>query len=341
MQRLNIEQAEKLWQEENLFNLGRQAHEVRTELHPEKVVTYIVDRNINYTNICSCGCKFCAFFRPPGSKDGYVLSFAELGRKISQAVKLGGVQILLQGGMNPSLDLGFYQQMLEYIKDRFPSVAVHGFSPPEIVYLSEKSKLSIVETISVLRSSGLDSIPGGGAEILVDRVRTELSARKCTSKEWLEVMRQAHLHGIKTTATMMFGHVETFEERLLHLQKLRSLQDETGGFTAFIPWTFQPGNTQVRTGEASSVEYLKFLALSRIFLDNIPNIQASWVTQGAKVGQLALLWGANDFGSTMIEENVVAAAGVSYKMQEKELRFLVKGAGFEPRKRRMDYSLVG
>ena len=340
MQRINIEQAEKLWQEENLFSLGRMAHEVRTELHQEKMVTYIVDRNINYTNVCISACMFCAFFRAPGSKNGYVLSFDELGRKISETIELGGEQILLQGGMNPDLSIDFYQEMLRFIKAQYPQLAVHGFSPPEIAYLSEKSGLSTAKVISVLRSSGLDSIPGGGAEILVDRVREELSPRKCISDQWLEVMRQAHLQGIKTTATMMFGHVETFEERLVHLEKLRALQDETSGFTAFIPWTFQPGNTQVRVCETSSVEYLKFLALSRLFLDNIPNIQASWVTQGAKVGQLALLWGANDFGSTMIEENVVAAAGVSFKMPEKEMRELIRNAGFEPKKRRMDYGLL-
>ncbi len=341
MQRSDIKQTRKLWQEENLFTLGRMAHESRTELHPEKTVTYIVDRNINYTNVCVSACKFCAFFKPPGHADGYVLSFEELERKISETIQLGGEQILLQGGMNPDLDLGFYQRMLVFIKERFPQVAVHGFSPPEIVYLSEKSGLSIADTIAALHASGLDSIPGGGAEILVDRVRHDLSPRKCSSDQWLEVMGQAHLQGIKTTATMMFGHVETLQERLLHLEKIRVLQDETSGFTAFIPWTFQPGNTLVNIQEASSVEYLKFLALCRIFLDNIPNIQASWVTQGAKVGQLALLWGANDFGSTMIEENVVAAAGVSFKMPEEELRDLIRGAGFEPRKRRMDYSLVG
>lgn len=340
MQRLNIEQALKLWQEENLITLGRMAHEMRLRLHPEEMVTYIVDRNINYTNICVSACRFCAFFKAPGHVEGYVLSFKELERKISETLELGGGQILLQGGMNPDLDLKFYQRMLKFIKGRFPELAVHGFSPPEICYLAEKSGLSMAETIAALRESGLDSIPGGGAEILDDRVRTELSPRKCTSGQWLEVMRQAHLQGIKTTATMMFGHVETSWERLSHLEKLRALQDETGGFTAFIPWTFQPGNTQVKAGEASSAEYLKFLALSRVFLDNIPNIQASWVTQGAKVGQMALLWGANDFGSTMIEENVVAAAGVSFKMPEKQMRDLIRGAGFKPAKRRMDYSLV-
>lgn len=340
MQRLDIEQARKLWQEESLFTLGKMAHETRLRMHPEKMVTYIVDRNINYTNICMSACKFCAFFKPPGSGDGYVLTFDQLAEKISETIELGGEQILLQGGMNPDLDLDFYQKMLGFIKERFPRVAVHGFSPPEIWYMSSEAGLPVEEVIARLKQSGLDSIPGGGAEILTDRVRKDLSPRKCMSHQWLEVMEKAHCQGLRTTATMMFGHVETFEERLIHLERIRSLQDITGGFTAFIPWTFQPANTQVRAREASSDEYLKFLALSRLFLDNIPNIQASWVTQGSKVGQLALLWGANDFGSTMIEENVVAAAGVSFKMPEEELRTLIQGAGFVPRRRRMDYTLV-
>jgi cyclic dehypoxanthinyl futalosine synthase len=340
MHRLDIEQARKLWQEESLFTLGKMAHETRLRMHPEKMVTYIVDRNINYTNICMSACKFCAFFKPPGSGEGYVLTFDQLAEKISETIELGGGQILLQGGMNPDLDLVFYQKMLEFIKERFPLVAVHGFSPPEIWYMSVEAGLPVEEVIFRLRKSGLDSIPGGGAEILADRVRKDLSPRKCMSDQWLEVMEKAHEQGLRTTATMMFGHVETLDERLIHLERIRSLQDRTGGFTAFIPWTFQPANTQVRAREVSSDEYLKFLALSRLFLDNIPNIQASWVTQGSKVGQLALLWGANDFGSTMIEENVVAAAGVSFKMPEEELRTLIQGAGFVPGKRRMDYALV-
>ncbi len=338
MQRLSWEQAKKLWEDENLFTLGRRAHESRNRLHPDKVITYIVDRNINYSNICISGCKFCAFFSPPGDNQGYVLSFSELERKIDQTLKLGGSQILLQGGMHPDLGLDFYEQMLEFIKEKFPDLAVHGFSPPEIFFLAKQENLSVARVISRLRSCGLDSIPGGGAEILVDRVREMLAPRKCSAQQWLDVMHEAHNQGLKTTATMMFGHVETLQERLEHLQKIRDLQDQTGGFTAFIPWTFQPANTRVEAREASSAEYLKFLALSRLFLDNIPNIQASWVTQGAHVGQLALMWGANDFGSTMIEENVVAAAGVSFKLPENELRRLIQDAGFIPKKRKMDYT---
>ncbi len=340
MQRINLDQAQKLWQEQNLFNLGRMAHDVRTELHPGGVVTYIVDRNINYTNICISGCKFCAFYRAPGHQEGYLMSFDELEQKILETIELGGMQILLQGGMNPEIGLEWYEQMLSSIKERFPAMAVHGFSPPEIFYLSEKEEISVDQVIARLKASGLDSIPGGGAEILVDRVRQKLAPRKCTARQWLDVMRAAHNHGLKTTATMMLGHVETMKERLEHLLKIRDLQDRTQGFTAFIPWTFQPGNTLVEAREASSAEYLKFLALSRLFLDNVPNIQASWVTQGAHVGQMALLWGANDFGSTMIEENVVAAAGVSFKLPEEKLRSLIHSTGFLPRKRKMDYTLL-
>ncbi|WP_291318501.1 cyclic dehypoxanthinyl futalosine synthase [Desulfonatronospira sp.] len=340
MYRINLDQAQKLWQEKNLFELGSMAHEARQELHPENMVTYIVDRNINYSNICVSGCKFCAFFRPPGDQEGYLLTFEQLEQKIQETMEMGGMQILLQGGMNPDLGLEWYEKLLSFIKDRFPKLAVHGFSPPEIFYLAGKEDIAVSRVISRLKKSGLDSIPGGGAEILVDRVRRKLAPRKCSARQWLDVMSEAHNQGLKTTATMMMGHVETTEERLEHLQKIRDLQDITHGFTAFIPWTFQPGNTLMDTGEASSVEYLKFLALSRLYLDNVPNIQASWVTQGAHVGQLALMWGANDFGSTMIEENVVAAAGVSFKMPEDRLRGLIQKAGFEPRKRRMDYTLV-
>ncbi|MFW6324685.1 MAG: cyclic dehypoxanthinyl futalosine synthase, partial [Desulfovibrionales bacterium] len=313
-ERMTVEKARSLWEETDPFLLGSRAHAYRTKLHPESWVTYIVDRNINYTNVCVSGCRFCAFYRPPGHQEGYILSTEELAGKVRETVELGGYQILLQGGMHPDLDLGFYVKLLSYLKEDFPSVAVHGFSPTEIVFLAKQNGSSLAEIIAELKKAGLDSIPGGGAEILVDRVRTKISPNKCTADEWLDVMREAHKQGMRTTATMMFGHVETFEERLEHLEKIRALQDETGGFTAFIPWTFQPGNTNLQCPEVSSVEYLKFLALSRLYLDNVPNIQASWVTQGAHIGQLALLWGANDLGSTMIEENVVAAAGVHLMM---------------------------
>jgi len=340
MKRLSCEQALDLWNKADLFELGQLAHQKRFELHPEPIVTYIVDRNINYTNVCLSGCKFCAFYVPPGSPQGYVLSWQQLAAKVEETIAVGGYQILLQGGMHPDLGLNFYLELLTFLKQNFPQVAVHGFSPPEISFLAQKEEKTIKEIILSLKQAGLDSIPGGGAEILVDEVRQKISPRKCDSSTWLKIMEEAHGLGIKTTATMMFGHVETIEQRLEHLEKIRALQDKTKGFTAFIPWTFQPKNTLLDAREVSSVEYLKFLALSRLFLDNVLNIQASWVTQGPKVGQMALFWGANDFGSVMIEENVVKATGVSFRLPEKKLRELIQRAGFVPRKRKMDYSLL-
>ncbi len=324
-----------------LHELGFLAREVRFRLKPEKIVTYVVDRNINYTNICISGCKFCAYYKAPGESGGFVLSFEELGKKIEETIKLGGYQILLQGGLHPELEINFYENMLRFIKTNFPEIHVHGFSPPEIVHFSKISGLSIEEVLRRLIKAGLDSIPGGGAEILSDRVRKILSPNKASSREWLEVMEIAHKLGLKTTATMMFGHIETREEIIEHLLKIRSLQDKTRGFTAFIPWTFQPGNTRLNyLVKAGAVEYLKVLAISRIFLDNIPNIQVSWVTQGPHIAQIALDFGGNDFGSTMIEENVVSAAGVSHRMSEEEIRHYIKSAGYIPKRRKMDYTLL-
>lgn len=347
--RLSPAAALRLYQNETLFALGRMAHARRMAMHPEPVVTYIVDRNVNYTNVCVSGCVFCAFYRPPGDPDGYVLGPEELAAKLQETVDLGGRQILLQGGMNPDLDLDWYETTFAALKERFPQVALHALSPPEIWWLAETEGLPVAEVVRRLRAAGLDSIPGGGAEILVDRVRRAVSPNKCTADQWLAVMAEAHSQGLLTTATMMFGQGETVEERIEHLERIRSLQDEAldptrgkpGRFTAFIPWTFQPAHTRNPMTEASSTEYLKFLALSRLYLDNVPNIQASWVTQGPMVGQLALFFGANDFGSTMIEENVVAATGVHFRLPEERLRRLVKGAGFRPERRRMDYTLVG
>lgn len=337
--RITASEAGYIWDMHTVFSLGRLAHARRMALHPEPVVTYIVDRNINYTNICISGCKFCAFFRAPGAEGGYVLPTGEILSKVQETVDQGGYQILLQGGMNPDLPLSYYTELLAVLKAHFPEVAVHGFSPSEIWYLSQKEDMPVATVVEALRVAGLDSIPGGGAEILVNAVRARVSPRKCTADEWIAVMETAHGLGMRTTATMMFAQGETFAQRLEHLDRLRDLQDRSGGFTAFIPWTFQPRNTCMEMPEASSHEYLKFLAFSRLYLDNISNIQASWVTQGPMVGQLALFWGANDFGSTMLEENVVAATGVHFLLPESSLRTLVAKAGFIPKRRNMDYSL--
>ncbi|MCL6584648.1 MAG: dehypoxanthine futalosine cyclase [bacterium] len=338
--RLLPQEAAILFEEADLLTLGALANLKRQRLHPDKIVTYIVDRNINYTNICLSKCRFCAFFREEGAEGSYVISRKELAKKIEETLELGGVQILLQGGLHPGLKLDYYQELLEFIKSRY-QIHIHGFSPPEIIHFARLNNLPVETVLERLLAAGLDSIPGGGAEILVDRVRREVSPCKCSSREWLEVMEKAHRLGLKTTATMMFGHIETLPERIEHLNLIRQLQDKTGGFTAFIPWPYQPGNTSlISRPAASGFEYLKTLAICRIFLDNIPNIQASWVTQGAKVAQIALNFGANDLGSTMIEENVVAAAGVSYRLPESELIRIIEGAGFQPRRRRMDYALL-
>lgn len=339
-ERLNKEEALRLF-ELHLSELGELAQEVRFRLNPERIVTYVVDRNINYTNVCISGCKFCAYFKPPGSPEGYVLSFEELKKKINETINLGGYQILLQGGLHPELSLKFYEEMLRFIKNSFREIHVHAFSPPEIVHFSKISGFSIGKVLERLIRAGLDSIPGGGAEILVDRVRSLISPNKCSAEEWLRVMEVAHNLGLKTTATMMFGHLETQEEIVEHLLKIRELQDKTGGFTAFIPWTFQPKNTALNSlPKAGAVTYLKVLAISRIVLDNIKNLQVSWVTQGPEVAQLALEFGGNDFGSTMIEENVVSAAGVSHRLSEKEIRTYIASAGYIPKRRKMDYTLL-
>lgn len=326
----------------DLYQLGFLADGVRRRLHPEGQVTYVVDRNVNYTDICISACKFCAFFKTPEDQAGYLLSFDELELKIRETQELGGTQILLQGGLHPDKPLEYYEEMLRFMKTT--GIHVHGFSPPEVCHFATLSALSVREVLQRLIAAGLDSIPGGGAEILTDRVRQATAPRKCTADQWIEVMEEAHSQGLRTTATMMFGHIETVLERLEHLRRLRELQDRTGGFTAFIPWPFQPDNTAlsqlVEIKKTTGMGYLRMLALSRIYLDNFANVQASWVTQGPKVAQLALFFGANDFGSTMIEENVVAAAGVGFRLSEQEIRTLVEGAGCVPRQRKMDYTLV-
>ena len=338
--RIDFEEGVELIRSQDLTRLGMAANSLTDILHPESYRTYAVDRNINYTNICVARCRFCAFSTDEDGQGAYVISEKELFDKIEETLEQGGTQILMQGGMHPRLRLNFFEQMIRSIKDRF-CIHIHAFSPPEIGYLSRLENLSVNTVIAGLRSAGLDSIPGGGAEILVDRCRDMISPKKCTSEEWLSVMREAHKLGMRTTATMMFGHIETLEERVIHMDRIRRLQDETGGFTAFIPWTFQPRNTRLDYLSAvGAFEYLKTLAVSRLYLDNIPNLQASWVTQGPKIGQLALKFGANDMGSTMIEENVVRAAGVSFMMGRKEIEHLTRDLGYQARQRDFYYRLV-
>lgn len=340
-ERINFAEATELLEKADLFDLGQMAHSVRLKKHPEPYVTYVVDRNINYSNICVCGCRFCAFYRAPGQEGGFVLSKEELGQKIQETIDLGGTQILMQGGHHPDLRIEFYEDMLRFIKENY-KIHIHAFSPPEIVHFSGIEGISVKEVIRRLKEAGLDSIPGGGAEILVDEVRSRIAPRKCSAKEWLNVMETAHNLGLRTTATMMFGHEETPADRLTHLFSLREVQDRTGGFTAFIPWTFQPSNTNIPNARRmTSVEYLRMLAVSRLVLDNFDNLQVSWVTMGPKISQLALYFGGNDFGSTMLEENVVKAAGVTFRLCEAQIHRLIEKAGFKPMKRLMDYTPAG
>jgi cyclic dehypoxanthinyl futalosine synthase len=322
--------------------LGALAHAVRERRHPGRVVTYIIDRNVNYTNVCVARCAFCAFYRPVGASDGYVLGFEEIFRKIEDTIELGGGQLLLQGGHNPDLPIAWYEDLFRAVKQRFPGFRLHALSSPEVLHISRLSQVPVPEVIRRLVDAGLDSIPGGGAEILVDRVRKLLHCyNKATSDEWLDVMRHAHRAGLRTTATMMYGSVESPAERIEHMLRLRDLQDETGGFTAFIAWSYQPDHTELRGVEATGVEYLRTLATARLVLDNFDNLQASWVTQGGKVGQLSLAYGANDMGSVMIEENVVRAAGAAYCMDELEIVRNIEDAGYVARRRNMHYEILG
>ncbi|HBO42721.1 MAG TPA: dehypoxanthine futalosine cyclase [Planctomycetaceae bacterium] len=339
-ERLSTEDAVRLLESHDLTALGAAADAVTRRIHPESYRTYNIDRNINYTNVCTSGCRFCAFSCEPGDPRGYVLDRDELFGKIDETIALGGDQILLQGGMNPELHLRWYENLLHDIHVTFPKINIHGLSPPEIDWLSRNSQVSIAEVLERLRAAGLGSLPGGGAEILVDRVRCEVSPHKTSADRWLDVCRQWHRLGGRGSATMMFGHVETLAERARHLQVLRQLQDETGGFTAFIAWTFQPGNTRMGDiAKAGAHEYLKTLAVARLFLDNFTNLQSSWVTQGLRVGQLGLRFGANDLGSLMIEENVVAAAGTSFRISLAEMREAIEQAGFAARRRNVFYEI--
>jgi len=342
--RLDFDTARALYQHADLHALAHAAHQVRLSKHPEPNVTYVVDRNINYSNVCVCACRFCAYFRAPGDGEGFVLSHEEIGQKIEETLALGGTQILMQGGHHPDLPLSWYEDMLAFIKANYP-IHVHAFSPPEIAHFAKISGLGTAQVIARLKAAGLDSIPGGGAEILVDAVRGKVSPNKCPAVQWLGIMEEAHAQGLRTTATMMFGHEEEADDRLRHLFAVRESQDRSlskvgGGYTAFIPWTFQPDNTNIVARPLTSVEYLRLLALSRLVLDNIDNLQVSWVTMGPKIAQAALYFGGNDFGSTMIEENVVRAAGVSFRLSRQEIDALVLAAGFTPRQRRMNYTLI-
>jgi cyclic dehypoxanthinyl futalosine synthase len=350
--RIDRDEAIELYRTAPTALLGELADGIRARMHPGRVVTYIIDRNVNYTNVCVARCNFCAFYRVVGSSEGYVLGFEEIFRKIDETIALGGGQLLLQGGHNPDLPIEWYEDLFKAVKARYPSFRLHALSPPEVMHLTRMSRLTVPQVIERLVAAGLDSIPGGGAEILVDRVRKLLNCYgKATADEWLGVMREAHRAGLRTTATMMYGHVETPQERLEHMFRLRELQDESqalpaaaaakAGFTAFITWSYQPEHTELGGFEATGVEYLRTLAIARIVLDNFDSLQASWVTQGGKVGQLSLAYGANDMGSVMIEENVVRAAGAAYCMDEIEIVRNIENAGFTAKRRNMHYEILG
>ncbi len=337
--RIKNNEALKLWGELSLPELGMLADSICNEKHPELIRTYVVDRNINYTNICISKCRFCAFYRDYGHPDGYVLSDEKILEKIDEAVSLGATQILMQGGLHPDLHINYFERLFAQIKDRY-CVQLHSLSAPEIVHIAKISNLTVRDTLSRLKNAGLDSLPGGGAEILTDNMRASVSPGKCSAAQWIDVMRNAAELNMRATATMVFGMGETIVDRIAHLDLIRSLQDDTGVFTAFIAWPFQPGNTSLGGNASGAHDYLRTLAMSRIYLDNIDNLQASWVTQGDRIAQLALRFGANDIGSTMIEENVVAAAGVSHRMSEDALIAIIHGAGFDAAQRTTLYDII-
>jgi cyclic dehypoxanthinyl futalosine synthase len=333
--RVSSEEAVHLFREADLLDLASCADRIRQRLHPDNVISYIIDRNINYTNVCREFCTFCAFYRVKGDSEAYVLPDHVIYKKIEETLALGGTGILMQGGVHPDLKIDYYEKLLAGIKERF-RIHLHCFSPPEILNIARVSKMTVPDVFVRLKAAGLDSMPGGGGEILDDEIRNEISPLKCKTDEWLMVHREAHRLGLRTTGTMMIGVGETTHHRILHLQRLRDLQDETGGFTAFIPWTFQAENTELAhrgLPEVTAAEYLRLLSLSRIYLDNIPNVQVSWLTVGLKVGQVGLRFGVNDMGSIMIEENVISAAGAKNRANDSELRRVIEDAGFTPRQR--------
>jgi cyclic dehypoxanthinyl futalosine synthase len=338
--RVAPDEALALYRDLTLPEIGALADAVRQRKHPERAVTYIVDRNINYTNICDVHCAFCAFMCREDDTEAYVLTLEQIGEKIQELVDIGGVQVLLQGGHHPKLGIDYYLDLLQSVRRRFPQVNVHGFSPPEFCHFAKVFGMSVEEVLRRFKKAGLGSIPGGGAEILVDRVRRRVSPRKCTSRQWLDVMETAHRLGLNSSATMMFGHVETVEDRIEHLSRLRELQDQTHGFTAFICWTFQAEHTRLRAPTVGAHDYLRTQALARIFLDNFDNVQSSWVTQGPQIGQIALKFGANDFGSVMMEENVVRQAGATFRIDEATMQRLIRELGYEPHRRNNWYKLL-
>ncbi|HLA80512.1 MAG TPA: cyclic dehypoxanthinyl futalosine synthase [Thermoleophilia bacterium] len=339
--RLSDAEALGLLRSRDLLEVGARAHAARLRLVPGPLATFIIDRNINYTNVCVSGCRFCAFHCKPGAPEAFLLSEEDIFAKIRETLELGGTAVMMQGGLHPELGIAYFEDLFRSIKERF-DITIHSLSAPEIVHIAKVSGLTMAEAIARLKAAGLDSLPGGGAEILVDGVRERVAPGKASTKEWLDVMREAHRQGVPATATMMFGSVETLEDRVAHLRAIRDLQDETGGFRAFIPWSFQSARTELEghTEQATGVDYLMTVAVSRLYLDNIPHIQASWVTQGLKVGQVALRFGADDIGSTMIEENVVAATGLRVTANRDDLVHAIRMAGFVPAQRRTDYSLI-
>ncbi len=341
-ERLTSEDCTALLESHDFVRIGVAAHEIRMRKNPTDVVTYIIDRNINYTNVCNVVCTFCAFYRRPGKPDTYVHSIEEVCKRIDETIALGGTGVLMQGGLHPDFNIEWYEDLLSTLHAKYPTFQLHCFSPPEIHNISLISGLDYVTIMQRLKDAGLNSMPGGGGEILDDEVRKRVST-KCTTQEWLDVMRSAHQVGLRTTGTMMFGIGDKIEHRVRHLQRIRNLQDETGGFTAFIPWTFQRENTALGrkiTEEPTGIDYLKMLSVSRLFLDNIQHVQSSWLTQGIRLGQAALRFGADDMGSIMIEENVVSAAGAHNEANERDLRYQITEAGFRPQQRDILYNYV-
>lgn len=336
---ISAQEALNLLKHEDILVLGKMADKIRQQKHPDNVVSFVVDRNINYTNICTSECKFCAFYRKEENSDTYVLSNEVIMEKIKETIEAGGTQIMLQGGLNPNLRLSYYVDLLKMIKSKY-NITIHSFSPAEIVHIAKQENMSVKAVLLSLHEAGLDSLPGGGAEILVDEIRYKISPKKITADQWLNVMEEAHKIGMKSTATMVIGFGETLEQRIEHMQKIKELQEKTGGFRAFITWTFQPGNTELGGKKTNAWEYLRTLAVTRIYLDNIEHIQGSWVTQGQETGQITLAFGANDLGSIMLEENVVRAAGTAYEMSINKMVNLITASGKIPAQRDTEYNII-